>query len=98
MQTLQKRRAGTKSSWSGERLELGEEGLASRLGEEGVFESGAVHDEEVFEGEAHLQSGGIFFEESGVEHGGVVGGDGDGDALAKEFGKRMMCEFRMSGI
>ena len=70
--------------------ELGEERLAGRVEKERVLEGGAVDVEEVGKREPHLQGGRIFFEQSGVEHGGIVGGKGDGNTVSKESWKRML--------
>ena len=72
--------------------------MAGRLWEEGVFEAGPGDDAEFIEGETHLQRGGIFFEQGGVEHGGVVGGKGDGNSVAEESGKRVIREFAVRRI
>jgi hypothetical protein len=70
--------------------ELGEERLAGRVEKERVLEGGAVDVKEVGKGEPHLQGGRIFFEKSGVEHGGIVGGKGDRNAVSKESWQRML--------
>ena len=40
-------------------------------------------------GKAHAMGIAVFGGEVGVEHGGIVGGEGDGDAMAKKFWKRV---------
>ena len=73
------------------------ESLAGRIAEKSVFEGGSVDDEEIVEGEAHFEGRGIFVEERGVEHRGIVGGKSDGNAAAEKFGKWVMGEFGVSG-
>ena len=79
--------AFTGSRFRGNGRELREKRLAGSLGKEGVLEASAVDDQEVVERKSHLQCGEIFFYESGVEHGGIVGGESDRDAVAEEFRK-----------
>ena len=70
--------------------ELREERLAGRVEKESVLEGSAVDDEEVGKRKPDLQGGRIFLEKSGVEHGGIVGGKGDWNAVSKESWKRML--------
>jgi len=63
-----------------------------------VFERGVINGKDIVERKAGLHGRREFFEESGVKHGGVVGGEGDGNAVAEEFGQRVMRDSGMSGI
>ena len=63
-----------------------------------MFERAAINGKDIVERKAGLHGGCEFFEERGMKHSGVVGGEGDGNTLAEEFGERVMRDSAMSGI
>jgi len=75
-----------------------EEILPSGRGKKRIFESSAIDGDEIVERKAGFLSRREFFQERGMEHGRVVSGDGDGDALAEKFGQWVERDSRMSGI
>ena len=75
---------------SKEGLQVCDESLTIWFREKCMLKSGAIDGQEVVEGEAHFEGGGVFVEEGGAEHGGIVGGEGDGNAVAEEAGKRVV--------
>ena len=72
--------------------------MALSFREKSVFEAGAGDASKLVQREAHIQGGGIFVYERGVEHGGIVSGESDGNAMAEEFGKRVLRERGIGGV
>jgi hypothetical protein len=52
-----------------------------------MFRGGAMQADEFGFAQAHLRGDFVFAEERGLEHGGIVGGEHDEDAMAKSCGK-----------
>lgn len=72
--------------------EGGEKGAAGFVGEEGMFHGAAMQADEFGFAEAHLRGSFIFAEERSVEHGGIVGGKHDRNAVAEELRQGVLQE------
>lgn len=63
-----------------------------------MLEGSAINGDEIVEGKAGLQGVREFLKEGCAEHGGIVGGERDGDTVAEEFGERVKRDSAMSGV